>query len=73
MKPYIGGIYAERTKPLCPLLKKSVASKNRKHSENLKSITSEQDKSVVAIWRFFCYPETTNSGKNNGRKRIIPS
>ena len=56
-----------------PSAKKSVASKNRKHSENLKSITSEQDKSVVAIWRFFCYPETTNSGKNNGRKRIIPS
>lgn len=34
------------------LLKKSVASKNRKHSKNLKSITSEQDKSVVEIRRF---------------------
>ena len=29
--------------------------KNRRHSENIKSITSEQDKSVVEIRRFFVY------------------
>ena len=49
-----------------PSAKKSVASKNRKHSENLKSITSEQDKSVVGIRRFLLYKE------NHRRCRWFP-
>ena len=36
-----------------PYAEKSIAGKNKKHSENLKSITPEQDKSVVEIRRFF--------------------